>query len=44
MANKTDFTKAGYSVINTENNDNKLLNFSKENYLTVIGLKLFLNN
>lgn len=36
MANINDFTNAGYSVIDTENNDNKLLNFLKENYPSVI--------
>lgn len=36
MANTNDFTNAGYSVIETENNDAKLLHFLKENYPSVI--------
>ena len=35
MAEK-DFIKAGYSVVGSENNDNKLLSFLKENYPNVI--------
>ena len=31
-----DFIKAGYSVVGSENNDNKLLSFLKENYPSVI--------
>lgn len=31
-----DFINAGFSVINTENQENKLLNFLKENYPSVI--------
>ncbi|WP_332733852.1 site-specific DNA-methyltransferase [Flavihumibacter sp.] len=31
-----DFTKAGFSVVGTENNENKLLSFLKENYPNVI--------
>ena len=37
MANINDFTNAGYSVINTDNNDNTLLNYLKENYPSVIS-------
>lgn len=33
---KKDFINQGYSVLNTENNDNKLLAFLKENYPSVI--------
>jgi len=36
MANTNDFTNAGYSIIETENNDTKLLHFLKENYPSVI--------
>ena len=36
MVNSTNFTNAGYSVIETEMNDNKLLNFLKENYPSII--------
>ncbi len=36
MANINDFTNAGYSVIDTDNNDNKLLSYLKENYPSVI--------
>jgi adenine-specific DNA-methyltransferase len=31
-----DFIKAGYTVVDTENKENKLLNFLKENYPSVI--------
>jgi adenine-specific DNA-methyltransferase len=31
-----DFIKAGYTVVGTENNENKLLSFLKENYPSVI--------
>ena len=31
-----DFLQAGFSVIGTENNENKLLSFLKENYPNVI--------
>ena len=31
-----DFIKAGFTVIGTENNENKLLSFLKENYPNVI--------
>lgn len=31
-----DFTKAGFSIVGKENNENKLLNFLKENYPNVI--------
>jgi adenine-specific DNA-methyltransferase len=34
--NKEEFIKAGYTVMDTENNDNKLLNFLKENYPSII--------
>ena len=37
MANTTDFINAGYAVIDTESNENKLLNYLKENYPTVIS-------
>src|SRR5215813_13683559 len=33
---KQDFIKAGFSVVETENNENKLLKFLKENYPSVI--------
>lgn len=33
---KEDFIKAGFSVVETENNENKLLKFLKENYPSVI--------
>jgi adenine specific DNA methylase Mod len=33
---KEEFTNAGYTVVGTENNENKLLNFLKENYPNVI--------
>jgi len=32
-----DFIKAGFTVVGTENNENKLLSFLKENYPNVIG-------
>lgn len=32
-----DFIKAGYTVVGTENNENKLLSFLKENYPNVIS-------
>jgi adenine-specific DNA-methyltransferase len=31
-----DFIKAGFTVVGTENNENKLLSFLKENYPNVI--------
>lgn len=31
-----DFTKAGFTVVGAENNENKLLRFLKENYPNVI--------
>ena len=31
-----DFTKAGFTVVGTENNENKLLSFLKENYPSII--------
>ncbi|MCZ2356895.1 MAG: site-specific DNA-methyltransferase, partial [Bacteroidia bacterium] len=34
--NKQDFINAGFSVVGTENNENKLLRFLKENYPNVI--------
>lgn len=34
--NKEDFIKAGFSVVGTENNENKLLSFLKEHYPSVI--------
>jgi adenine-specific DNA-methyltransferase len=34
--NDQDFIKAGYSVVGTETNENKLLSFLKENYPSVI--------
>lgn len=36
MTNKNEFIKAGFSVVDTENNENKLLRFLKENYPNVI--------
>lgn len=36
MANKTYFSNEGFSVIDTENTENKLLNFLKENYPNLI--------
>lgn len=36
MTNKNEFIKAGFSVVDTENNENKLLSFLKENYPNVI--------
>jgi adenine-specific DNA-methyltransferase len=36
MAEK-DFIKAGYTVVGTENNENKLLGFLKENYPNIIS-------
>lgn len=33
---KQDFIKAGYSVVGSENNENKLLSFLKENYPSVL--------
>ncbi len=36
MANTIDFINAGYAVVDTENNENNLLNFLKENYPSVI--------
>lgn len=36
MANLNDFEKEGYSVIETEYNENRLLEFLKENYPSVI--------
>ncbi|MEI6753952.1 MAG: site-specific DNA-methyltransferase [Paludibacter sp.] len=37
MANTFDFINAGYAVIDPENNENKLINFLKENYPSVIS-------
>lgn len=34
--NKEDFIQAGFSVVGTENNENKLLRFLKENYPSII--------
>ena len=34
--NKEEFIKAGYNVVGTDNTDNKLLSFLKENYPSVI--------
>lgn len=36
MANKEDFIQAGFNVVGTETNENKLLKFLKENYPSVI--------
>ncbi|HOJ50571.1 MAG TPA: site-specific DNA-methyltransferase, partial [Spirochaetota bacterium] len=36
MNSKEDFIKAGFNVVGTENNENKLLKFLKENYPSVI--------
>ncbi|MBP9040039.1 MAG: site-specific DNA-methyltransferase [Paludibacteraceae bacterium] len=36
MVNKNDFIKAGFTVVGTENNENKLLSFLKEHYPSVI--------
>ncbi len=36
MVNKNDFIKAGFTVVGTENNENKLLSFLKENYPSII--------
>lgn len=36
MANKEDFIQAGFTVVGTENNENKLLRFLKEHYPSVI--------
>lgn len=36
MTQEQDFTNAGFSVVGTENNENKLLNFLKENFPSVI--------
>lgn len=36
MVNKNDFIKAGFTVVDTENNENKLLSFLKEHYPSVI--------
>lgn len=36
MANINEFVNAGFSVLNTENNDNKLLDFLKEHYPNVL--------
>ena len=36
MTHKVEFTNAGFSVLDTEHNENKLLDFLKENYPTVI--------
>ncbi|MEI8086118.1 MAG: site-specific DNA-methyltransferase [Paludibacter sp.] len=36
MTQNEEFTNAGYAVIDTETSENKLLNFLKENYPTVI--------
>lgn len=33
---KEEFTQAGFKVVGTENNDNKLLSFLKENYPSII--------
>ena len=33
---RQDFIKAGFTVVGTENNENKLLNFLKEHYPSVI--------
>lgn len=36
MANINDFTSSGFSVINSENNDNRLFRFIKEHYPSII--------
>ncbi len=36
MTNIDKFTKEGFSVLNTENKENKLINFFKENYPSII--------
>ncbi|MEA3452053.1 MAG: site-specific DNA-methyltransferase, partial [Bacteroidota bacterium] len=36
MTNKDEYIEAGFSVIDTENKENKLLNFLKENYPSII--------
>jgi adenine-specific DNA-methyltransferase len=36
MANINDFIQSGFSVVNTENNENKLLQFLKQNYPNLI--------
>ena len=36
MANINDFTSSGFSVINSENNDNRLFKFIKEHYPSII--------
>ncbi|MGB9643497.1 MAG: DNA methyltransferase, partial [Candidatus Ratteibacteria bacterium] len=36
MATKNEFIQAGFNVVGTENNENKLLKFLKENYPSVI--------
>ena len=36
MTQNEDFKNAGFSVIETDDNENKLLNYLKENYPTII--------
>ena len=36
MANINDFTSSGFSVVNSENNDNRLFKFIKEHYPSII--------